>query len=129
MGRGLGDLLGKLVIGAIGYLVADAVTKNYTGKHIHEHAYAWFRQAHDSAVRWAMAQDNRQLLKILAVVDSIVTEGYIRFGNLRVFGVNPQRQSPALICESRVPYDELVRQFGTMRQGHTYDVTKLMLEG
>jgi len=130
MGRGgLGDLLGKLVIGAIGYLVADAVTKSYTGKHIHEHAYVWFRQVHDAAVKWAMAQDNRDLLRILAVMDSIVTEGYVRFGKLRVFGVSPQRESPALICENKVPYEELVKKFGTMRQGYTYDVTQLMLEG
>lgn len=76
-----------------------------------------------------MAQDNRQLLKILAVIDSIVTEGFVRFGNLRVFGVNTQRQAPALICESKVPYEELVKQFGAMRQGQAYDVTQLMLEG
>jgi hypothetical protein len=38
MGRGLGDLIASLIIGAIGYVVADTVTKEHTGNHIRPRA-------------------------------------------------------------------------------------------
>lgn len=128
MGKGLGNLIGKLLFGAFAYAVADTVTKNYTGKHIHEHAYEWYRRAHLAITEWAQSQNNVTALKILAVVDSIVTEAYHRFASLRFFGVNESYRAPVLICEQTVPYEELVKEFGNVEQGKTYDVTRLMLE-
>ncbi|HPZ14701.1 MAG TPA: hypothetical protein PLK04_10785 [Bacillota bacterium] len=126
MGKGLGYLIGKLILGAVGYAVADAVTKNHTDRHIHEHVFAWYRRAHHEVTQWAQAQGNRKALRILAEIDRAVTSVYNRV-NMMLFAYSPNEQ-PVLIYEERVPLAELRQQFGPgVKVGRVYDVTEAML--
>lgn len=58
---------GAIAAGA--YLVADAVVEDTTGKHIHEHVYAWWRSFMDSVVEFLHAYPqipaNHVMLQVL----------------------------------------------------------------
>jgi hypothetical protein len=127
MGKGLGDLIAKLIIGAIGYAVADTVTKNYTGKHIHQHVFEWYRRAHYAITQWAQTQGNINAVRILAQIDHAVTGMYNKV-HMELFGESRRQKTPILIYEETVPLAELRKQFGSrVRAGEVYDVTHAML--
>jgi len=127
MGRGLGDLIASLIIGAIGYVVADTVTKEHTGKHIHEHLYEWYRRAHDAVTQWAHSQGDLKAVRILVAVDQAVT-GLKNRVDMAFAGTSQRHTSPVVIWEASIPLEEARRQLGTqICPGKVYDATQAML--
>lgn len=127
MGKGLGDLIAKLIIGALGYAVADTITKKRTGKHIHQHVFEWYRRAHYVVTQWAHTQGNINAVRILAQIDHAVTGMYNKV-HMELFGKSRRQETPVLIYEETVPLAELRKQFGSrVHAGGVYDVTQAML--
>jgi len=52
------DWLIQLVVAGVGYLATDTAVQAYTGKHIHEHVYAWWRNIMDKIVNFLHQNPN-----------------------------------------------------------------------
>lgn len=63
-----------IIGGALVWLVGDAASKHYTGKHLHEHVFDWYCELRDAVTDWLHQHSSRKLkywgLKVVEWVDS-----------------------------------------------------------
>jgi hypothetical protein len=59
-------------VAVIGYIFVDTVTKERTGKHIHEHVFQWWCEMHDYLNRWLLANTHLGICQVgVAILDNI----------------------------------------------------------
>jgi hypothetical protein len=99
------------------HFVADKVTEKYTGKHIHEHVFEWYRRLHDTLSAWLHTnQDRLGISKILLValdyVDKAVCKAKKKSDKITiaVYGVSAQEVLHE-VTEEEVPLEEALEKF------------------
>lgn len=108
------DLLKWLLGGIVAYLLGTLVTKKVTGKHIHEHAYEWYRHIHDKVTKWLREHPEMMGAKIMLNVvmpkiDDAVTFTARTASVMRQKGMRGIKQTGGVISS----FGESVKGFGT----------------
>lgn len=128
MGRRLGDVIADCLARATGHGISATVITKPDGGRTCESPYEWSRRAQDEVATWAKAQGRGRTVRILAVVDTIITGLYSRMASLRLFGTSSRFKRPEFICQETVSFDQLKDEFGgQLKTGRVYDVTEIML--
>lgn len=115
---------GALALGA--YLLADKVTKDVTGKHIHQHVFEWWCRIRDKINQWRKSNptiDNVFFVgKIVGCVDGVASElkkgaNWVTF---KVFAASKNSAGQAVkqgeVTEEKVSLEELYEQFPHLRK-------------
>ena len=106
--------IGAVIVAAI---LADSFTKEVTGKHIHEHVYAWWKKLRETIETWL--QQNKQQLGIahvmLVVLDAcdklaVRTKHIADRITLGAYGVDA-KENAIEIVQTEVSVEEALKQF------------------
>jgi hypothetical protein len=88
---------GYIIGGALALLAGDAVSKHYTGKHLHEHLFEWYCGLRDAVVEWLHANPRKRISQVgIAAVEWVdraataAKRGLDKFVTLVAFAQNTQ---------------------------------------
>jgi hypothetical protein len=116
------DIIIKLVAAAGAYFIADKVTQKHTGKHIHEHVFAWWNNMRDELASWIHQHPeykiNQISLRIVEGLDNMAISAYKAANQIKLrLGAVDQRQNDHFVTVREVSAEELLRQFPEFRNG------------
>lgn len=111
------------VAAAAAYLAGDYITKDLTGRHIHEHVFVWWCKLRDYVNQWL--HQNRQLpicaigLVVLDAFDDVMvnTKRTADKITLGLFGMDRQEREYGIVTQE-VSMEEAYQQFPQLRQTH-----------
>ena len=115
----------NILIGAAlavgGYVFADAVVADVTGKHIHEHIFKWWCEMRDQLTNWLSKNGRRRINRIALVVldklDSMAVRTKKRADKitLGMYGHNKSKKYEIMTRE--VSKKEAIKMFPDLRNG------------
>ena len=111
------DLLVKAAIGIGALIFADAVTKEVTGKHIHEHVFEWWQKLRDTIQGWLHENKERLgvahvMLLVLDACDDLAvrTKQIADRITIGAYGVDA-KENVIEITQTEVSLEEALKQF------------------
>lgn len=85
------DILWEVALGVGTLLLADKVTEEVTGKHIHEHIFEWWREIADEISAWLSQNSNIKVCRVMLApwgyLNSILDEVFVS-----IYGRMPRTQ-------------------------------------
>lgn len=117
-------MLNYLIAGVAAYLAGDYIVHDVTGRHLHEHLFAWWCELKEFLQHWLMANRHLQVraigLTVLDALDDVAvqTKQTADKITLGLWGVDAQENGYEIVTRV-VSVDEAMRQFPELRQTHT----------
>ncbi len=108
------------IVAAATLVAASVMTKELTGKHIHEHLYAWWTKLRDDLLAWA--HDNGHL----AIVSWVVWMDNRVSGVARLVFRARTDQGTVTVCEEELSLEEALEMFPELRQSQEADITAMV---
>ena len=116
------DWLVKGILAIAGAIVADQATKAVTGKHIHEHLFAWWCAVRDKVLAWAHRNKHLGVVSYIGSIDEVLSNGMAR---LSVKGQTAEGRTYQVTVQEVDP-DELLQQFPEFAQHPALDLTGVL---
>ena len=107
---------GGIALGGVvaGYLVADKVTEVATGKHIHQHLFAWWCRVRDAINAWVSQNRQFAVARYIGYINEKADEIACNLKkkiDLQIWAVDNNQVHQPVVTETSISVEELAKQY------------------